>query len=53
MKKKKNFFFLKEFSFVNRNITDKREQISDAPALYFIQPTKENIDLICQVKKER
>ena len=38
---------------MNRNITDKREQISDAPALYFIQPTKENIDLICQVRKER
>eukprot|EP01080_Neovahlkampfia_damariscottae_P003664 gene3664-6479_t len=30
------------------NIKDKREQISDAPALYIIQPTRENIDLICQ-----
>jgi sec1 family domain-containing protein 1 len=32
-----------------RNIHDRREQILDAPALYIIQPTKENIEQITQV----
>jgi hypothetical protein len=31
------------------NINDKRQPIPDAPAVYFIRPTKENIDLLCKV----
>jgi hypothetical protein len=34
---------------MNRDIKEKREEIFDAPALYFIEPTKENLDMICNV----
>jgi len=30
------------------NITDKRQPIPDAPAVYFMRPTKENIDILCK-----
>jgi hypothetical protein len=30
------------------NVKDKRQPIIDAPAIYFIQPTKANIDIICK-----
>jgi hypothetical protein len=31
------------------NINDKRQPIPDAPAVYFVRPTKDNIDIICKV----
>lgn len=31
------------------NIKETRLPITDAPALYFVEPTKENIDIICKV----
>lgn len=31
------------------NINDNRQSIPDAPAVYFVRPTKENVDQICKV----
>ncbi len=44
------FFFIVKISlFKHRILHSDRDVISDVPAVYFIQPSKENIERICQV----
>lgn len=42
------FVFICLTQFFCRNVKDIRQSIPDAPAIYFVQPTKENIDVLCK-----
>lgn len=46
----KNIFYYISFVNVYRLLHSDRDPIPDVPAVYFVLPTEENVQRICQVK---
>ena len=43
-------FIIRNVFIIHRSLHSSRDAISDAPALYFVVPNKENVSRICQVR---